>query len=171
MEAVPASFAYVVAFGVLQYQQRLPVQESTQPVVASSYTNVQDWLSEGALWMDWVHQGSLVACSASVLVKVNCDVLRNIIVQGGGPMVVCLRCCAILFAHHLEKGARVPSSHLSDVSLPSEHLTAISMRALQFCKLASRTSSGRYTMVSNQSLPQGAPMPWTAPRRTGCPCT
>merc|ERR1712060_407923 len=92
-----------------------------------------EWLAGAALWVRWVTQGSLTACSQTVFVQLDCDSFGRCVTESESELVHFLRCCAALFAHQLSK-----ETELSDKNFPREVLDRIPRRALDFCRLNDR---------------------------------
>merc|ERR1712032_372376 len=107
----------------------------------------ESWLAEAALWVSWTHCGSLVANSCAEMVKLDCEVMRRIVHKAGGPLVACLRVCAILFAHKLGD----MEENVSDLSMDVDSLDAMACRALKFCSMDKHTEVGSRGQTSTSS--------------------
>merc|ERR1712083_1187640 len=78
-------------------------------------------------------QGSLLACSCSTLVHLDCDTFGQCIRNSASVQLRnCLRCCALLFAHDLVRQVEL-GVDMADRSLPKETLRSIAIRALGYC--------------------------------------
>lgn len=97
----------------------------------SSTVKVGDWLSEGALWMEWQHLGLLAARSGGSIIRLDCSAARRII-RTSSNLHRCLRCCAVFFAHHLDLHGGIRSPEVTDLSLPEHIVQEIATRASRF---------------------------------------
>jgi len=144
LDGVDTRYAFVVVMGLLMYHKG----QGAEGLMDTSRDNlhrehaVRDfgsvrpvrpdaWLAEGSMWLSWAHRGSLVASSCAELLKLNCEVMRQIVRKEGGGMMACMRCCAILFAHELT----LAGEDVSDLTMHKEVLQRMALRALRFCQM------------------------------------
>jgi hypothetical protein len=97
----------------------------------SSTIKIGDWLSEGALWMEWQHLGLLAARSGGSIVRLDCSAARRII-RTSSNLHKCLRCCAVFFAHHLDLHGGIRSPEVTDLGLAEHTVQEIATRASRF---------------------------------------
>lgn len=121
LDGVQTDTAYAVIAGKLKYY--VFYQKSSLASLTPG-----DWLSEHCMWVKWTPQGTLVAKACSSLVQLNCSVFRKTVLNAGGDLHSCLRCCAILYAHKMEYVA----DNVTDLSLPSDFLEDVLERAQKF---------------------------------------
>jgi len=124
LDGIESSTAYVLATGVVKYYQERK---------ATSVMPLQ-WVSEACLWVQWRHQGSLVARSCCSMVGLDADKFRQTVLKSGGNLDRCLRTVAVLYAHTIEQSAW-KNMRLTDLDLDIEDTNGIHWRAFKFCNL------------------------------------
>merc|ERR1740121_3321140 len=108
------------------------IRESSLPMKQLHTPQIDDWLAEAALWVEWDHLGLLVALSPASIITLDCCVARRII-RTSSHLHKRLRCCALLFAQQLDMLGGFESPEVTDLSLPAPSLRLVGSRASRFC--------------------------------------
>jgi hypothetical protein len=124
LDGIESNIAYVVTTGSLKYYEK----RKGHPVLPG------EWVSEACLWVQWRHQGSLVARSCCSIVELDANKFRQTVLKSGGDLYRCLRTVAVLYAHATEQASEnhnIPT----DLGLGPEDVNGILWRSFKFCGL------------------------------------
>merc|ERR1719245_487687 len=91
-----------------------------------------DWISEGALWLNWRHVGGLVADTLVCVTELKCDIFRDTLAEAGGTTFKCLKSFALLFTLHAETAAN-EDRHITDLPVDKSVIEKFSEMATKFC--------------------------------------
>jgi hypothetical protein len=131
MENQRCTNARIVIDGRMRYSNALGTSEVGRGM----------WMSEGSLWLNWRHVGTLCADgTASQVAELDSKKFRKVIVDRGGLVFRTVRTYAMLFVHFAESEAS--NDCTTDMPFSEEVQHKLARRAVDFNKLHISVSAG-----------------------------